>query len=1420
MVNDYAENLFEAMEIVAKYYYDDKKFDETIIATIVDDSDRKQGRYVVTNGTIKFDAYADSQDYKVNDVVRVTILKGDYSDKKYIVGRGIKNETGSAITLVPPSDTVLNMTGNLVSISENENLKLIANSKQTISNPADKNASYEAKQLWRISIDDETYNKQWQNSTYDSIVLKADFSSRLSNYSPSAGHYGLWLDVYILMSEERKTVIQKRFYLDSKDMFGDPYNFIVPSSQEISFSLTPGEKISAMELYFYQSNDFILNNNYDKEIKDIANIFVNNIYLYLGNDISKIEDNKLVIHTHDSLLYNGSGMEDVRQRVLELTWYNKNENNQYLGFSDSRIDKNYDEIEYLNLVKNPPEDGVDFSQYDNLYCIYWYKYVDSYPGDEDLLGEQNWQRIVTETSNIGLPNIEDSEGYYPIYAEQTTLTVEPDITESVSKYKAVLIYNHELFHSNELIFTNVVQSTATPTLNNISIIHADNSKDAYPIYGIDGKLINMADYAKIRKIKVQYLDGWGQLSNKYLANATVYWYIPDDNTMLRCYEYDYDNFQKEETSIIQKDGYKCFYKTIRTNYETGLVENEDLFFPYRIKDYYVLSNKNNKIYCVIKTVTQTLETFIDFSFSSFGNNGTDYSLIIKPIGPEVVITSNPNQKCKFEISLYNSNNENVDISNLNMDISIDNNQITSNFDGQILTINSDGMDNRQGGILTIKVPVQDGGLWPKEIVGQYAIPWAWQSTYYMIGTSTIVYDSYGGAPIYYKEPLVLCDGKEKIKNGSWSIEYYYPSDADDDNKKAKARQFLPIIKDNVLIPCNMYVANTIGASLVYKDDKDKIVYCQPLLITQNKYASSMLNSWDGELVLNETNETILTNLIGSGKKELEDNTFSGVLLGEVASAGIDDELTDTEKALKHSHTGIGLYGFHHGAQSFGFNVNGTAFIGKSGGGRIAFDGNQGYIYSANWLYHLDGTERAISELFERDDENNIIGLKPGEQGMAIDLKNGYIDASNFKLTSTGIVLNSNPSDDPDSENKYYLAIGNLHKEDTPTSTYIKYDSSGNLEIKVSKFELIGAYGADNLLNNTAPIQPTVDIIQTSGEPKHSPSKDNILKATSEEPNKSAWTSFQRFGASGQSRLIDVWSALQGSGKDVYKCIGIDNTKYTEDKCSKNDNGQVYRTIYQIFDDNNLSPGTYILTGYVWNNGTTQLKFIFGNDETYIEKRFPENEDPWEEKAWNRISITFTTQTALYPKFRIIDYPTKSGTYRDDTNNKEYPNYPATYFRELKLESGSIGSSWTSSVFDIEGYNKTIIEAELKTFENKLNQDYIYTKLTNGEKAKGIYINSKNNEDNLYINANYITGTLGSLNNNIGVCFNVSDKTFILAQSDSTYINYSNEKLSIGGLTHTGDFTINNGNLQIGTTTLTEQNLIDILSLLDKGENGV
>jgi len=67
----------------------------------------------------------------------------------------------------------------------------------------------------------------------------------------------------------------------------------------------------------------------------------------------------------------------------------------------------------------------------------------------------------------------------------------------------------------------------------------------------------------------------------------------------------------------------------------------------------------------------------------------------------------------------------------------------------------------------------------------------------------------------------------------------------------------------------------------------------------------MLNQWDGNLTIDENNGTILSKMVGAGKKNAEDNTFSGVLMGDVQSG--------TENNLVHE---TGIYGFDHGVMSF------------------------------------------------------------------------------------------------------------------------------------------------------------------------------------------------------------------------------------------------------------------------------------------------------------------------------------------------------------------------------------------------------------------------------------------------------------------------------------------------------------------------
>ena len=41
---------------------------------------------------MKFDAYSDSDKYRVGDQVRVSIMQGDFSKKKYIVGKNVSDK--------------------------------------------------------------------------------------------------------------------------------------------------------------------------------------------------------------------------------------------------------------------------------------------------------------------------------------------------------------------------------------------------------------------------------------------------------------------------------------------------------------------------------------------------------------------------------------------------------------------------------------------------------------------------------------------------------------------------------------------------------------------------------------------------------------------------------------------------------------------------------------------------------------------------------------------------------------------------------------------------------------------------------------------------------------------------------------------------------------------------------------------------------------------------------------------------------------------------------------------------------------------------------------------------------------------------------------------------------------------------------
>ena len=157
---------------------------------------------------------------------------------------------------------------------------------------------------------------------------------------------------------------------------------------------------------------------------------------------------------------------------------------------------------------------------------------------------------------------------------------------------------------------------------------------------------------------------------------------------------------------------------------------------------------------------------------------------------------------------------------------------------------------------------------------------------------------------------------------------------------------------------------------------------------QNRYPQAMINAWDGKLKVDSDNNAILAAKIAAGRKESDDNTFSGVMIGDWG----DSNAT----SLTKSNTGI--WGYHHGEQSFGFKDDGTAFIGKSGFGRLEFDGENGTLSSAFWN---------------------------GDKGLFMDFDQGYIIMSHTSGGKTNsIILDSDPNDGvPEGKNEPPFKIG-------------------------------------------------------------------------------------------------------------------------------------------------------------------------------------------------------------------------------------------------------------------------------------------------------------------------------------------------------------------------------------------------------------
>ncbi len=498
-----------------------------------------------------------------------------------------------------------------------------------------------------------------------------------------------------------------------------------------------------------------------------------------------------------------------------------------------------------------------------------------------------------------------------------------------------------------------------------------------------------------------------------------------------------------------KDGYIMVWKNILSDDNGHVdVQSTEFFYQIK-DYYVPSFTNNTIICRVVKDGQYVYEAEQAFTFASFGTNGTDYSLCIVPATNQAALRDDSALALKVAVYDVNGKIMEEETNNIQVswtqreggaifggvapDIIVSRVHSDQPFGYNVLkaevdvVIKSYEEIDRDDSILVEGITTNNQSrnkLDENENVKErvvtltafYPIPWACDDLY-AEGPNIIVYDSLGSNPSYYNGPYRLFYGSTKEK----AHQLYEVSNAayvvgaqvkpyctgENTNRTTLIRECLPKIKiieanNDAKAPAkNMTNALMLSVPSLYLEDNDfyakaiitevnandeigKILYVQPIVMMQNRFSSPMLNNWDGELTIDEKNGTILATMVGAGKKE-KDNTFSGVLMGDVAAT-----TEDTAAGMGTQ----GIYGYNHGEQAFAFKNDGTGFIGKNGKGRIMFDGNKSTIQSMSYAQTQTGMKLDLDDGF-------------------IDMRGAYVDyenqSDNWKLAAEAHILQDEES---------------------------------------------------------------------------------------------------------------------------------------------------------------------------------------------------------------------------------------------------------------------------------------------------------------------------------------------------------------------------------------------------------------------------
>ena len=613
--------------------------------------------------------------------------------------------------------------------------------------------------------------------------------------------------------------------------------------------------------------------------------------------------------------------------------------------------------------------------------------------------------------------------------------MQSEITEYSDLYNEIvgILGEAVTYTSAVLEFTNEEEVANAASIGRVKGLYLEVDDDYhgnYHIYDEQGTIISKSESQKKRTITAKWNETIisGERGDGNIE--TIEWRIPIKNTMIVYPEqgveyteyerisfdtgvdfmsypyalYRWDNNEKEYVELDHReiDGYQqefyrntlckhreddishSYFSIIRPiqNFEEHEIGTEEASLSgqvFRIKESYNENLINNTIKCIVTKNSVEYEAEFTLTFGPTGTAGTDFTFELEFASKIPALTLQKGSTITVIPHLYDYENKDVitdylsslkygwysprDLDGtINEEFVIDSNTGKTN-----ITINAENpsMEQVQYYILGASVDVSNINGKKITLKTNRPVPVRINESYVSIdGADRIAYNSRGTDPSYYKDPYKLYTYRDKatveVDNVKWKVVY---KDGDD------TEQYYPTLTDKYnLVPLSIYLRDSVREVAVNcLDGQNNILWTQPLYIYQNEYTSALLNSWDGSLTFDEENGIILSRTVGAGSKDGY-NRYQGVIMGDIAP--VDNTPV------------YGLYGYDEGVQSFGFKIDGTAFIGKSGKGQINFDGNSGQISSLSY---------------------NINQIKP--TGMLIDLDDGTIDMKGAIITKINFLEN-------------------------------------------------------------------------------------------------------------------------------------------------------------------------------------------------------------------------------------------------------------------------------------------------------------------------------------------------------------------------------------------------------------------------------